>query len=128
MNVYRNILHGSPEASDETRQYFQDYIHLLLDDTTLPADDILLEAKRMIDVFGKDEFTLNILANLYLKQLGEVNDEEVMIYEELLALNPESSLALLGLGKVKLFQKDFTQAETLLKNGTSTLSSVIKFM
>ena len=128
MNVYRNILHGNPETSDETRQYFQDYIHLLLDDTTFPAEDILLEAKRMIAVFGKDEFTLNILANLYLKQLGEVNDEEVMIYEELLALNPESSLALLGLGKVKLFQKDFTQAESLLENGTSTLGFVMKFL
>jgi hypothetical protein len=55
----------------------------------------------------------------------EVNAEEAVIYEELLALNTESSLAYFGSGKVKLFQKDFTQAETLLRDGTALLQSVV---
>jgi hypothetical protein len=45
-----------------------------------------------------------------------------LIYEELLALNAESYLAYLGLGKVKLFKKDFTPAEEYLKNGTNTIN------
>jgi hypothetical protein len=69
VNAYRHVLHGSIEASDETRQYFQDYINLLLDDATFSIQDILSEAKRMKDVFEKDEFPLNILAKLYLEQI-----------------------------------------------------------
>ncbi|CAB3986085.1 tetratricopeptide repeat 37, partial [Paramuricea clavata] len=121
VNAYRHVLHGNIQASDETRQYFQDYINLLLDDATFSVQDILSEAKRMKDVFEKDEFPLNILAKLYLEQILELNDEECLIYEELLALNAESYLAYLGLGKVKLFEKDFTPAEEYLKNGLQHL-------
>jgi hypothetical protein len=61
------------------------------------------------------------LKDLYF-ELVEVNDEESLIYEELLALNAESYLAYLGLGKVKLFKKDFTPAEEYLKNGTNSIN------
>ena len=69
MNVYKSMLHGNIEATDEKRQYFQDYIKLMLEDATLPVEDIISETKRMIDVFGKDEFTLNVLAKLYLGEI-----------------------------------------------------------
>ncbi len=69
MNVYRNILHENIEANNETRQYFQDYINLLLDDAKFPVEDVLSEAKRMNSVFGKDVFTLTVLAKLYLEQI-----------------------------------------------------------
>ena len=51
----------------------------------------------------------------------EVNSDESAIYEELLEVNNASSLAHLGLGKVKLFQKEFTQAEEHLRNGILTV-------
>ena len=47
-----------------------------------------------------------------------IDEEEAVIYAELLALNPESPLALFGLGKLKLFEQDFAQAEELLMSGT----------
>ena len=47
----------------------------------------------------------------------EVNDEERMIYEELLTVNPKSCQACLGLGKMDLFKKDFILAEKHFRNG-----------
>ena len=50
-------------------------------------------------------------------QFVEVNSDEAAVYDELLSVNDASSLVHLGLGKVKLFQKEFTQAEEHLRNG-----------
>lgn len=46
-----------------------------------------------------------------------MDKDEPAIYQELLEVIPESALGLLGLGKVRLFEKDLTQAEELLRKG-----------
>lgn len=51
----------------------------------------------------------------------EISEEEGTIYDELLTVNAESSLAYLGLGKIKLFEKDFVQAEELVKKGIALI-------
>ena len=71
-------------ANDETRQYFQDYFDLLLDDMTLSMQDAISEAKRMNEIFVKDEVALNILAKLYLEQiLGSIISEYICMYSML---------------------------------------------
>ena len=70
MNVYRNVLGGDIIASDETRQYFQDYFDLILDNASFCSmQDAILEAKRMNEIFVKDQVALDILAKLYLGQI-----------------------------------------------------------
>lgn len=70
MNVYRNVLGGDIIASDETRQYFQEYFDLILDNASFCGiQDAILEAKRMNEIFAKDQIALNILAQLYLEQI-----------------------------------------------------------
>ena len=81
MQLYRNILHGEVVANDETRRYFQDYFDLLLDDMTFSMQDAISEAKRMNEIFLKDEVALNILAKLYLEQiLGNIISEYIHMY------------------------------------------------
>ena len=70
MNVYRNVLGGDIIATDETRQYFQDYFDLILENASFCSiQDAILEAKRMYEIFVRDQIALNILAKLYLEQI-----------------------------------------------------------
>lgn len=68
--MYQNVLGGDIIASDETKQYFQDYFDLILDNASFCSiQDAILEAKRMNEIFVKDQIALNILAQLYLGQI-----------------------------------------------------------
>ncbi|XP_028406847.1 tetratricopeptide repeat protein 37-like [Dendronephthya gigantea] len=121
INSYRKFLSEGIEPSEETHQYFQNYLNLLLDkmhgNGAFPVREVISEAKRMKAFFEKDEFALNLLARLYLGQTSEVDVEEAEIYEELLQLNPESPFAHFGLGKIKLLEKNFQEVEEVLDKG-----------
>ena len=68
--MYRNVLGGDIIASDQTRQYFQDYFDLILENSSFCSiQDAILEAKRMNEIFVKDQIALDILAKLYLGQI-----------------------------------------------------------
>ena len=70
-------------ANDETRRYFQHYFDLLVDDITLSMQDAISEAKRMNEIFVKDEVALNILAKLYLEQILGIISEYIHMYNML---------------------------------------------